>query len=75
MNGVATQIFTFLGLFVGLAVLAVILSKNSNTTSVLSSTFGGVAQDIGAAVSPITGAGASGVSSLGGGNLYNLGIG
>lgn len=41
---------------IGVATLAVILSKNANTSGVISAGGSALAQDIGAAVSPITGA-------------------
>ena len=49
---------------VGLALVAVILSKNANTSGVISSAGGALAQDIGAAVSPITGGGGIGVGNM-----------
>lgn len=49
---------------VGVAVLAVIVSKNANTAGVISAASGGFAQDLGVAVSPITGGG--GYGSFGG---------
>lgn len=49
---------------IGIAILAVIVSKNANTSGVISAASGGLAQDIGAATAPVTGGG-SGLSSLG----------
>lgn len=40
---------------VGVAILAVLVSRNSNTAGVISAASGGFAQDLAAAVSPITG--------------------
>lgn len=40
---------------VGLAVIATLVSKNANTTGVLSSSFGGLATGIKAATAPVTG--------------------
>ena len=42
---------------VGLAVIAVILSKNANTTGVISSAGTAFSQSLGAAEAPVTGAG------------------
>jgi hypothetical protein len=42
--------------FVGLAILAVILSKKSNALGLVQNLSSGVAQDITAATSPVTGA-------------------
>ncbi len=55
---------------IGLAILAVILSKNSNTPSVLQSFFSGFASLIGAATAPITGSG--GTSNLTGNALNSV---
>jgi hypothetical protein len=54
---------------IGLAILSVIVSKQANTTGVIQAASSGLASDIQAATSPITGAG-GGLGSLG-----NLGIG
>lgn len=40
---------------IGLALVAVILSKNANTSGVISASGGALAQDIGAAVAPVAG--------------------
>ena len=46
--------------FISLAALAVIVSRNANTSGVIASAGGAFAQDIGAAVSPVTGGGFGG---------------
>lgn len=57
-------IITVLVAIVGVAALAVVFSKNAQTPQVASSFFGGIAQDLGAAVSPITGnSGSLGIST------------
>lgn len=56
MTGVVTIVLGILGV----ATLAVIFSKNANTAGVIGAGGGALAQDIGAAVSPITGAGIGG---------------
>jgi hypothetical protein len=55
MGDFGSGIITVLVAIVGVAALAVIFSKNAQTPQVASSFFGGIAQDLGAAVSPITG--------------------
>ena len=48
---------------VGIAILAVIVSKNANTSGVIQAATQGFGQDISAATGPVTGS--SGISSLG----------
>lgn len=55
MNDFATGIITVLVAIVGVATLAVVFSQKSNTAAVATAFFGGISNDIGAAVSPITG--------------------
>ena len=55
MGEFGAGIITVLVAIVGVASLAVIFSKNAQTPQVASAFFGGIAQDLGAAVSPITG--------------------
>lgn len=47
---------TIAGLVVGLAVLSTVLSKNANTTGVVQSIASGFGNDLGVAMSPVTGA-------------------
>lgn len=63
MGDFGSGIITVLVAIVGVAALAVVFSKNAQTPQVAKSFFGGIAQDLGAAVSPITG------------NSGNLGLG
>lgn len=49
---------------IGLAALATVLSSKAQTSQVITSASGGLAQDIGAAVSPVTGASIGGSLSL-----------
>lgn len=49
------QIMTVLLAIVGLAILAVIVSRNAQTPQVIQAASQGFAADIGAAVSPVTG--------------------
>lgn len=61
------QITTIALAIVGLAILAVLVSKNANTSGVIGAAAGGLAQDIGAAVSPVTGGGSyTGFTGFGG---------
>jgi hypothetical protein len=74
MSNTVAQLFVLLGGIVTIAIVAVVVSKNAQTPSVISTFFSGFSQSISAAVSPITGGGNSGmqIGSLG---LTNLGIG
>lgn len=69
MNGAVTAIVTIATAIIGLAILSVLVSKNANTAGVIGSAAGGLAQDIGAAVAPISGGniglGAFGASTYG----------
>lgn len=56
-NEVVSGIVTIATAVVGIAIIAVLVSKQANTGSVISSATSGFAQDISAAVSPITGGG------------------
>lgn len=69
-NEVVSGIVTIATAVVGIAIIAVLVSKQANTGSVISSATSGFAQDISAAVSPITGGGSftgggAGFSSVG----------
>lgn len=50
----------------GIAILAVLVSKNAQTPQVISSAGGAFAQDISAAVSPVTGGGFGTLGATGG---------
>lgn len=69
MNTITESVVTILTAIVGVAILAVIVSRNSNTSGVLSAAGGAFSNVLGTAVSPITGG-----NSFGGGfSLPNLG--
>lgn len=51
---------------IGVAILSVLLSKNSNTVGVIGALSGGLSQDLGAATAPITGGGMSFTNGFGG---------
>ena len=68
-----TSIVTIATAIVGLAIIAVVVSKNAQTSSVISSAAGGFAQDLTAAVAPVTGStlfgGFPGFTGQGGGGF------
>lgn len=55
MNSAVTAIVTIATAIIGLAILSVIVSKNANTAGVIGAGGSALAQDIGAAVAPVTG--------------------
>ncbi len=57
---IGEQISVILIAIIGVATLAVVLSKNSNTTGVISAGAQGFSQALSTALSPITGAGTLG---------------
>jgi hypothetical protein len=50
-----TSVVTVVMAIIGVAILAVLVSKNSNTANVLKAASSGFSTDLGAALSPITG--------------------
>lgn len=58
-----TSLVTVATAIIGVAILAVLVSKNANTTGVISSFAGGFAQDLAAATAPVTGG--NGISNYG----------
>lgn len=61
-----TSIVTVLTAIIGVAILAVLVSKQSQTSNVIKSASAGFATDLSAALSPVTGSGGFG-SGFGGG--------
>lgn len=55
-----SSIVTIATAIVGVAILAVLVSKNANTAQVLQAATSGFAQDLSAAVSPVSGGGFTG---------------
>lgn len=55
MGKAGEQIVVVLIAIIGVATLAVILSRNSNTTNVIQAAAGGFSQSLAAALAPITG--------------------
>lgn len=65
MDNIVNSATTIVLAIIGIAILAVIVSRNAQTPQVIQAASGGLAQDIGAAVSPVTGGGSSlGLSGL-----------
>lgn len=60
MDTIMREIGVILAAIVGLAIIAVLVSRNAQTPQVLQSFFGGFAQSIGAAVAPVSGGGFGG---------------
>lgn len=56
MNGIMSEITSVAMMIGGIALLAVIVSRNSNTTAVISSASGGFAQVLGVAMGGASGA-------------------
>lgn len=63
-DNMATGIVTIVLGIIGVASLAVIFSRSANTSGVIQAGGNALAQDIGAAVSPITGGNAIGANSF-----------
>lgn len=66
MDQMWSSVVTVASAIVGLAIIAVIVSNNAQTANVIGAATGGFAQDIGAAVSPVTGGGGFGGGGFGG---------
>ena len=67
MGKIGDQISIIAIAIIGVATLAVVLSKNSNTTSVIGAAASGFSTALSTAISPITGAGGfSGLGAFGG---------
>jgi uncharacterized membrane protein len=69
-----TSIVTVITAIIGVAILAVLVSKQSNTSGVLNAAARGLSTDLSAALSPITGGGgAFNFGGVGNGLLTNFG--
>jgi hypothetical protein len=62
MNGTMAQVVAVFSMIVGVALLAVLVSKNAQTPAVISSAFDGFSKALNAATAPV-----SGSQSFGGG--------
>jgi hypothetical protein len=69
MNEFWTSIVTIATAIVGIAIIAVLVSNKAQTSSVITSATSGFANDITAAVAPVSGASAS-VNTGGGSTLF-----
>lgn len=56
MNPLIEGLVTIAGLVIGLGMVSVLVSKNANTTGVVQSVASGFGNDLGVAMSPVTGA-------------------
>lgn len=56
MNPLIEGLVTIAGLVVGLGMVSVLVSKNANTAGVVQSVASGFGNDLGVAMSPVTGA-------------------
>lgn len=72
MNEMWSSIVTIATAIVGIAILAVLVSRNAQTPAVIGAATQGFAADIGAAVSPVTGSSFSGGGLLTGGANYPM---
>jgi hypothetical protein len=73
MAGFGKEFFGFLGAIVGLAVLAVLVSRNANTTGVINSSSSFVNTALATAAGPVTGYSPGAPIYANGGGLGNLG--
>lgn len=69
-----TSVVTILTAIVGVAIIAVLVSKNANTTGVISAGAGGFSQALSTALSPVVGGGGFGSFTGGGGGLNIPGL-
>jgi membrane DNA delivery protein len=64
-----TSVVTVATAIIGVAIIAVLVSKNANTTGVIQAASSGFSQSLGTALSPVTGGGGFGSFSGGGAGL------
>jgi hypothetical protein len=69
MNEMWTGVVSIATAIIGVAILAVIVSKNAQTGNVITAAGNALSTDIGAAVSPVTGGGGIGSNLMGGSSL------
>lgn len=70
MDKITESLVTILVGLTGVAILAVIVSRRSNTSGVIGAIFGGYAKAVGAAVSPITGNNSAGSGVFSSSGMY-----
>lgn len=61
-NQLVTSVVTVLMAIIGVAIIAVLVSKQANTTGVISAGAAGFSQSLGTALSPVVGGGGLGLS-------------
>jgi len=71
-DSLITAVVTVLMAIVGVAIIAVLVSKNANTTGVISAGASGFSQSLSTALSPVTGSGGGFGSFTGGGAGFNV---
>lgn len=62
MNNTISSVVTIATAIIGLAILAVLVSRSANTAGVIQSAASGLATDISAATAPVTGSGFTGIA-------------
>lgn len=72
MGGFTTSLVTVLTAITGIALLAVLVSKNAQTPAVLNSFWGGFGNSITAATAPVTGTAAANISGSSQNSAANL---
>lgn len=71
MNNITESVVTIAVAIIGLATLAVIVSKNANTTGVINSAGNAFNSALGTAISPVTGGGGSNPFGSFGANIFH----
>jgi hypothetical protein len=71
-NQLVTSVVTVATAIIGVAIIAVLVSKNANTTGVVQSLSSGFSGALGTAISPVTGSGGMSFNSFTGGGAGYL---
>ncbi len=71
-DSLVTAVVTVLMAIVGVAIIAVLVSKNANTTGVIQAGSQGFSSSLATALSPVVGGGGGYGSFTGGGASYNM---
>jgi hypothetical protein len=72
-NNLVNSVVTVLTAIIGVAIIAVLVGSNAKTSQVIQAGAQGFAQDLGVAVSPVTGG--SGFGGIGGASFTGGGVG
>jgi PRD1 phage membrane DNA delivery len=75
MSSLVESLTTIVLAIVGLAIVSVLVSKNAQTSSVLQAGFSGIANNLGVAESPVTGANISYTTGYPASNNLSVGFG